>query len=116
MARRTGKEYKPEILLTGDTRKQLLARSRYILYKSPEKWTIKQSIRAQILFKEYPDIEKAYRLSEELRDFFNTKKGKGVALCKLAKWYNRVEQSGFKSFNTIMNTISINYDGILNYF
>jgi hypothetical protein len=37
LARRNGKEYKPEILLTGDTRKQLLARSRYVLYKSPEK-------------------------------------------------------------------------------
>ena len=39
-----------------------------------------------------------------------------MALTKLAQWYNKVEQSGFKSFNTIMNTISINYDGILNYF
>jgi transposase len=116
LARQKGKEYKPEILLTGDTRKQLLARSRYVLYKSPEKWTIKQSLRAQVLFKEYPEIEKAYRLSEELRDFFNTKKDKGVALTKLAQWYDKVEKSGFKSFNTIMNTIRINYDGILNYF
>ena len=26
----------------GDTRKELLARSRYVLYKSPEKWTLSQ--------------------------------------------------------------------------
>ncbi|MEG1665415.1 hypothetical protein [Chryseobacterium sp.] len=32
---------KPEIEIfeNGDTRKQLLARSRYLLYKSQEKWT-----------------------------------------------------------------------------
>ena len=34
----------------------------------------------------------------------------------MAKWYNEVENSNFKSFKTIMNTISINYDTILNYF
>jgi len=116
LARKNDKKYTPEVLLTGDTHKQLLARSRYLLYKSREKWTIKQGIRAQILFNEYPDIEKAYNLSQELREFFNTKKGKGVALTKLAQWYDKVEKSGFKSFNTIMNTISLNYEGILNYF
>jgi hypothetical protein len=31
-----------QILVNGDTVKQLLARSRYILYKSREKWTIKK--------------------------------------------------------------------------
>lgn len=115
-ARQTDQEYVPNILLTGDTRKQLLARSRYLLYKSRDKWTLKQGIRAQVLFKEYPEIEQAYNLSQELREFFNTKTGRGVALTKLAQWYEKVERSGFKSFNTIMNTIRINYDGIVNYF
>jgi len=116
LTRKAGEDYTPEALLTGDTRKQLLARSRYLLYKSRDKWTIKQQLRAQVLFKEYPEIEQAYQLSEELRAFFNTKTGKGIALTKLAHWYNKVEESGFKSFNTIMNTIKINYDGIVNYF
>jgi hypothetical protein len=39
-----------QILVNGDTVKQLLARSRYILYKSREKWTINQEERARILF------------------------------------------------------------------
>mgnify|MGYP001371342279 CR=1 FL=1 len=116
LARNKGREYTSDLLLTGDTRKQLLARSRYLLYKGREKWTIKQRLRAQVLFKEYPDIEQAYQLSQELRAFFNTKTGKGIALTKLAHWYDKVEKSGFKSFNTIMNTIKINYDGIVNYF
>ena len=116
LARKNGHDFVPELLLTGDTRKQILARSRYLLFKSPEKWTIKQSLRAQVLFKEYPEIKQAYQLSQQLREFFNTNTGKGVALSKLAQWYDKVEKSGFKSFATIMNTIRINYQGIVNYF
>lgn len=115
-ARKAGKEYAVEVLSNGDTRKQLLARSRYLLYKSREKWTPKQQERAKVLFAEYPEIKEAYELSEELRKFFNTKNNKGIALTKLARWYDKVEKSGFKSFATIMNTIRLNYDGIVNYF
>ena len=115
-ARKNKLDYHPKLLLTGETHKQILARSRYLLYKSPEKWTLKQNIRAQILFKEYPDLKKAYWLSQELRQVFRDNTKKNVAILKLAHWYKKVEQSGFKSFATIMNTVKINYDGILNYF
>jgi transposase len=110
------KEYNPLVFDNGDTPKQLLARSRYLLYKSREKWTQNQKQRAKILFENYPDIEKAYKLNQQLRQVYETKVGKGVAMTKLAQWYDQVEKSGFKSFNTIMNTISLNYQTILNYF
>ena len=56
------KKQKPEIEIfeNGDTRKQLLARSRYLLYKTKEKWTSSQKQRAEIVFSQYPDLEKAY--------------------------------------------------------
>lgn len=53
-ARKTRKRYKAEVLKNGDTRKQLLARSRYILFKPEHKWTQTQKERAGILFREYP--------------------------------------------------------------
>ena len=34
------KSFNPEIFSNGDTRKQLLARSRYLLYKAPNNWTL----------------------------------------------------------------------------
>lgn len=37
-------------------------------------------------------------------------------ILNLAHWYKDVEQTGFKIFNTIANTITINYRSILNYF
>lgn len=41
-ARHSGKEYNPVTFANGDTRKQLLTRSRYLLFKSSEKWTDSQ--------------------------------------------------------------------------
>lgn len=100
----------------GDTAKQLLTRSRFLLYKSPNKWSESQKERATILFEEYPEIKTVYYLSQKLRNIYNKHTDKTVAITKLAHWYNDVENLGIKSFNTIMNTVKINYDSILNYF
>lgn len=102
-------EYKPELFDNGDTRKQLLARSRYLLYKAPNNWTLNQHLRSKILFDQYPDIKKAYSLVQGLRSIFNTATSIQTAYTKLAHWYKDVEQTGFKAFNTIANTISINF-------
>lgn len=115
-AKKNDIDYLPPVLSNGDTKKQLLARSRYLLFKSLEKWTPKQKLRAKILFQEYPKLHQAYKLCTQLREFFDTKQGKGVALTKLAHWYKDVEESGFKTFSTVMKTISVNYQGIVNYF
>lgn len=116
IARKNKQSYQSEVFSNGDSRKQLLARSRFILFKSPEKWTISQKNRAVILFKEYPKIKQAYELSNQLRNIYRNNKNKNIAMTKLAQWYNAVELSEFKSFRTVMNTISLNYREILNYF
>lgn len=116
LAKETGNIYKSERLENGDSLKQLLARSRYLLFKHHAKWTPSQVHRAEILFKLYPDIELAYQLCLELGNIYQTSKVKGVALTRLAKWYQKVETAGFKSFNTIARTIQNNYSTILNFF
>ena len=115
-AKKQGRTYVETTLSNGDTLKQLLARSRYLLFKSPEKWPANQKIRSELLFEIYPRIKQAYDLSNGLKVIYNSSIEKRVAMTKLAQWYNCVEKSDFKSFRTIMNTISINYDSILNYF
>lgn len=70
-----GKEYTPYRFPNGDTRKELLIRSRYLLFKSADKWTDRQKQRAAILFEEYPDIKTAYGLCHSamcLASFCNT--------------------------------------------
>lgn len=115
-----GKEMKKkhiaEVLENGDTLKQLLARSRYLLFKTDSKWTPSQRQRAELLFARYPDIEEAYNLSMELGRIYHTTKDKGVAFTRLAKWYDKVEKAGFKTFNIIARSIQEHYLTILNYF
>ena len=115
-ARNKGVLYVPKTLGNGDTLKQLLARSRYLLFKNPSKWTLNQSKRAEILFHMYPDLKKAYNLSQNLSWIFENTHDKTVGLSRMAKWYEKVRQSGFKSFNSIARTLSIHYKSILNYF
>lgn len=110
------KAYHPEILTNGDTIKQLLARSRYLLYKRKHKWTQNQKQRAKILFSLYPDIQQAYELSQELAHIFDYRGKKIYATTKLALWHEKVARSGFKAFNTVSRTIQIHYKTILNYF
>lgn len=108
--------FEPDLISNGETLKQMLARSRYLLYKSEQNWTIEQATRATILFELYPDIRKAYGLSQKLSWIYNNTKDKTYALSRLAKWHEDVEQAGFKSFNTLSRTIANHYQRILNYF
>ena len=100
----------------GDTKKELLARSRYLLFKSADKWTDRQKRRAKILFELYPDLKEAYSLCHSLRMIFAKNTIKDAARLPMAKWYNRVEEAGFHSFNVIAATFYEHYDDILNFY
>lgn len=115
-AKKSDKSFVPKTHSNGDTQKQLLARSRYLLFKTPDKWTDSQKIRSEILFAEYPDIKKAYSLSVGLSNIYNQNIPKGVAFTKMAQWFNLAEKSGFRSFAAIRRTFEQHYQSILNYF
>ena len=115
-AKACGKEYTPFRYSNGDTRKDLLIRSRYLLFKSADKWTDRQKQRARILFNEYPDIKKAYGLAHSLRMIFSKNTAKDAARLSMAKWYRKVEEAGFHSFNVIAAMFYEHYDEILNFY
>lgn len=115
-AKKGTKKFEPKVLSNGDTLKQLLARRRYLLYKNKSKWSENQIERATLLFELYPEIEKTYNLAQELRNIFEKTTDKIIGLSRLAKWHEKVSQSGFKSFNTISRSIINHYQTILNYF
>ena len=111
-----GEAYEPYRYPNGDTRKELLIRSRYLLFKSADKWTDRQKQRAKILFEEYPDIKKAYGLCHSLRMIFSKNTIKDAARLSMAKWYNKVEEAEFHSFKVIAATFCEHYDDILNFY
>ena len=115
-AKARGEEYNPYTYENGDTRRELLARSRYLLFKSPEKWSESQRIRANLMFTEYPEIKKAYDLAQWLRAIFNKQSRKDAARLNLARWYSAVADSGLDAFYTIATTLYMRYDEVLNYF
>ena len=112
----TGNTYVPFRFPNGDTRPEQLIRSRYLLFKSADKWTERQKERAEILFKEYPDIKLAYGLSHSLRMIFSKNTIKDAARLSMARWYNKVDESRMKQFNVIAATFYEHYDEILNFY
>lgn len=115
-AKLKGEEYVPFRYSNGDTRRELLMRSRYLLFKSSDKWSERQKKRAAILFEEYPDLKTAYGLCHSLRMIFSKNFIKDAARLSMARWYNKVEDAGFHSFNVIAATFYEHYDEILNFY
>lgn len=105
-----------EVLSNGDTLKQLLARSRYLLFKHHSKWTQVQQNRAELLFERYPELKKAYKLSLRLGEIFKVCKSKEQAFKRLALWYNDVEDTAIEAFRTVSRSIQAHYLSILNFF
>ena len=112
-AKSKGKEYIPFRYSNGDTRKQLLARAKFILTKHKTKWTETQKGRAQIIFEHYPTLKKAYELAMKLTDIYNIKSIKDAARLKLAKWFNEVEELGVDNFYTVIDTFVVVKNNIL---
>lgn len=115
-AKAKGEKYVPEELSNGDTLKQLLARARYVIYKQPGDWTPRQRQRADLLFSIYPNLKKAYDLSCDLRNIFEQKDTRLYGFTRLARWYEKVRQSGFKAFNTVARSLENHSTTIANYF
>lgn len=108
--------FTPEVLENGDTLKQLLARSRYLLFKDKHKWTDSQKQRAKLLFERYPRLQKAYDLSCELGTIYRKCTCWEQAYKKLAVWCQQVELANIESFRTVSKTLETHYESILNFF
>jgi transposase len=109
-------KFSPFTYENGDTKKQLLARSRHLLFKASSKWTDTQRKRAKILFREHPDIKKAYELSMMLRSIYEHNHSQIDAKEDLDKWYRKVVEKNIDSFTQASETIRLHEATILNYF
>jgi transposase len=115
-ARAEHRRYRLIEFKNGDTKKQLLARSRYLLFKARSKWTDNQRRRADILFEEFPEIKNAYDLSMMFRSFYEHNSNQSDAKTFLNKWYEKIREKNIESFNIAAETIYLHEATILNYF
>jgi transposase len=116
MCRAKKKKYKPVIFENGDTKKQLLARSNHLLFKPESRWTDNQKERGEILFKEYPEIKKAYKLSMMFRNCYEASHSISEAKERFKKWYDKVEEKQMEPFLVVADSIRLHEKTILNYF
>lgn len=100
----------------GDSPKQLLARSRYLLFKSSTRWTESQRARAKILFEKYPELKTGYDLTMLFRGIFETAKTRKKAEERLEKWFKEVNESSLSQLISAATTVQQNLGKVLNYF
>lgn len=115
-AKKDGKKHSPVTYENGDSKKQLLARSRYLLFKPQHKWSDSQKLRGKILFHEFPDIKKAYGLSMMFRSIYETTKNRKGAVKNFTTWYKKVLNHNLDSFITAAHSINSHKETILNFF
>lgn len=115
-ARAEGHTFRAKTYENGDTTKQLLARARYCLFQPSNKWSVSQRIRAEILFREFPELKTAYDLSMNFRSIFENAKTRTVAEERMKGWIERVRGSKLKSLISASQTVDVNLGKILNYF
>lgn len=116
LCRAEKRRYKPIVFENGDTKKQLLARSNHLLFKPKSKWAVSQKQRGEILFREYPEIEKAYELAMMFRNCYETSYSIPEAKERFKKWYEKVEEKQIESFLIVADSIRLHETTILNYF
>ena len=125
--RRNRTKYVPYEFENGDTRRQLLFRSRRLLLIHQSRWTEAQKARASILFRLYPDIKEAYDRYLDLVSIYNTRIAPDLPpdrkeyerariLTRLARWYDRIDKMKSRCFHIVLNTFKENYLTIMNYF
>jgi len=85
-------EWEPQRMENGETKPQIMARSRHIILMHKTKWNAQQQARAAILFRMFPKLEEAYNIYLELVDIFNKKSKPAEARLNLARWYNKVRR------------------------
>ena len=115
LAKEKGVKYQSIELSNGDTKKELLARSRYLLYKFEEEWTQNQAKRAALLFEKYPKLKVAYKLILQFRKIYEEKQLED-ATKQFNKWKQDVIDADIEEFNTVMNSLDYHSDNILNFF
>jgi len=112
------KTYYPQRLSNGETIPELLSRSRYLLTISPDKWNEYQRKRAQLLFENYPQLEKALKEITDFRAWYKSKPNHYEPFENertLGNWIDELENSPYLEMKNFRNLVVNHEERILNY-
>lgn len=108
--------FRPATLTNGETKVELITKSKHLLSMSRDKWSDSQKKRAAILFELCPKIKEAYELVDSLRAVFRAKLTKEEASKKLHEWYQKVAECTLREVKAARDLIKSREKQVLNYF
>lgn len=106
-------------LINGETRIEILTRSRYILFKRHGDWTASQQKRAALLFETFPSLKKVYELTQQIRQWLDTSNVGNYEWQierQLIAWYDDAEQAKLPEIENLIRLIASHEQKIMNYF
>ena len=106
-------------LINGESRIEMLTRSRYLLFKLQSNWTVSQQKRANLLFETFPMLEKVYQLTQQIRQWLdksNVGKYEWQIERILIAWYDDAEQAKLPEVENLIRLIGSHEQKIMNYF
>jgi transposase len=106
-------------LINGESRIEMLTRSRYVLFKRTENWTASQQKRASLLFETFPALKSTYQLTQQIRQWLdkqNVGKYEWQIEKQLIHWYDCAEQAKLPEVENLIRIIGSNEEKIINYF
>ena len=114
------KEYEKQTkLINGESRIELLTRSRYVLFKRTQNWTASQQKRATLLFETFPQLKDTYELTQQIRKWLD-KENAGHYEWKIEQqlihWYDCAEQAKLPEVENLIRIIGSHEEKIMNYF
>lgn len=110
------RKYEPKELGNGETKVELLTRSRNLLAQSGDKWGKSKTERAGILFSLYPQMSEAYSLVCKVRAIFKAHISREEAKERLHEWYKEVNACTLREIKAARNAIKTKEEYVLNYF
>lgn len=114
---RKNERFRPPALSNGDTRNELLKRSRYALTQTPDKWSERQNAQMNTLFQLYPKLKEAYDITNRLKAIFRSPTlDRETAKVKFREWYKDVSKCSLREMKAARDAVRSREDEILNYF
>lgn len=108
--------FRPTTLDNGETKVELITKSKHLLSMSRDKWSDSQKTRAALLFGLYPKIKEAYELADSLRAVFRSKLSREEATKRLHGWYQKVAECTMREVKAARDLIKSREEQVLNYF
>jgi transposase len=88
----------------------------WVLRKRSEDLTVEDKELLKKLFEHSPQLERAYRLRNELTGIFDSDLPRRRAKQRITGWMNRVKTSSVRCFDSFLKTLNKNKEDIVNYF